>query len=328
MKKIKAAISGYGNIGRAVELALMQNTDFELVAIVTRRNPKDIKPITENVKVINDSDVDILIDKIDIMFLCGGSATDLPRLTPEYSKKFNTIDTFDTHAKIPEYFDVVDKNSRENGHISMISCGWDPGLFSLMRVLGGAILPHGESYTFWGKGVSQGHSDAIRRVEGVKLGIQYTVPTQSAVEAVRDGKNPALTTREKHTRECFVVPYEDADREKIRQEIVGMPNYFADYDTTVNFITEEEFRKNHSKMPHGGFVFRTGTTNNEKNNQVMEFSLKLDSNAEFTASVAVAYARATIRMYEQNRRGAITVLDVPPYMLSSLSNEELRKELL
>ncbi len=328
MEKIKVAISGYGNIGKAVELSLMQNPDFELVSIVTRRSPDTITPITQNISVIHENDIDTLINKIDIMFLCGGSATDLPKQTPIYAQKFNTIDTFDTHAKISEYFEKVDSVAKKNNHISMISCGWDPGMFSTMRVLGNAILPHGETYTFWGKGVSQGHSDAIRRIDGVKMGIQYTIPIDEAVNQVRQCTNPVLSTRDKHLRECFVVVKDGADTQKIEKQIVTMPNYFADYNTVVHFITEEEFKENHQKMPHGGFVFRTGQTNNNKHNHVVEFSLKLDSNAEFTASVVVAYARATVRMYRENRRGAITVFDVPPFMLSTLSNEELRKEIL
>jgi len=327
--KIRIGIVGYGNLGKGVELAIERNDDMELVAIFTRRKPEGITPFTENVKVVHISEVENYKQDIDVMILCGGSATDLPKQGPELARLFNTVDSFDTHAKIPEYFAAVDEAAREEGNVSIISVGWDPGLFSINRMIGEAILPKGKGYTFWGKGVSQGHSDAIRRVEGVKAGVQYTIPIQDAIDRVRAGENPELTTREKHLRDCYVVAEEGADLEKIEKEIKEMPNYFADYETRVTFITEEELKKNHSGMPHGGFVIRSGITGNEdQNNHIIEFSLKLDSNPEFTGSVLVAYARAAYRMSREGQVGARTVLDVPPAYLSPKSGEELRKECL
>lgn len=327
--KIRIGILGYGNLGRGVECAIKQNKDMELVAVFTRRNPDTVNILTEGVKVYT---VDELLDKkeeIDVLILCGGSATDLPKQTPEYAKYFNVIDSFDTHAKIPEHFAAVDAVAKENGNVAMISCGWDPGMFSLNRLYGGAILPQGKDYTFWGKGVSQGHSDAIRRVEGVANAKQYTVPVEKALSAVRSGSNPELTTREKHTRECYVVAKEGADLARIEQEIKTMPNYFADYDTTVNFISEEELQRNHAGIPHGGFVIRSGNTGwNGEHNHIIEYSLKLDSNPEFTASVIVAYARAVYRMKQDGMCGCKTVFDVAPAYLSPMSGEELRAQLL
>ena len=327
--KIRIGILGYGNLGKGIECAIKQNDDMELVGVFTRRNPDTVTILTEGVKVYT---VDELLDKkddIDVLILCGGSATDLPKQTPEYAKYFNVVDSFDTHARIPEHFDAVNKAALENGKVAMISCGWDPGMFSLNRLYGGAILPQGKDYTFWGKGVSQGHSDAIRRVEGVANAKQYTVPVEKALEEVRSGRNPELTTREKHTRECYVVAKEGADLARIEQEIKTMPNYFADYDTTVNFISEEELQRNHAGIPHGGFVIRSGNTGwNGEHNHIIEYSLKLDSNPEFTASVIVAYARAVYRMKQEGMSGCKTVFDVAPAYLSPMSGEELRKQLL
>ena len=326
---MKVGILGYGNLGRGVECAVKQNDDMELTAVFTRRNPEDVKILTPGVNVYNVKDVEAHKDEIDVLIICGGSATDLPKMTPEYTKYFNVIDSFDTHAKIPEHFANVDKVAKENGHIALISAGWDPGMFSLNRLYANCILPQGNDYTFWGKGVSQGHSDAIRRVEGVKDGKQYTVPVESALEAVRNGENPELTTRQKHTRECFVVAEEGADKEKITETIKNMPNYFADYDTTVNFITEEELKKDHSGIPHGGFVFRTGVTGwNNENKHVIEYSLKLDSNPEFTSSVIVAYARAINRLHKEGVNGCKTVFDIAPAYLSPLSGDKIRAHLL
>ncbi|WP_288221931.1 diaminopimelate dehydrogenase [uncultured Clostridium sp.] len=322
--KIRVGIVGYGNLGKGVELALDQNDDFQLEAIFTRRNPEKLFGTS---KMVHISKIEDYRDKIDVMIMCGGSATDLPQQTPEIAKMFNTVDSFDTHANIPEYFNKLDDITKNSGTIGLISVGWDPGLFSLNRLLGQAILPKGKDYTFWGKGVSQGHSDAIRRVEGVKDGVQYTVPIESAINMVRTGKNIELSAREKHERICYIVPKEDANLEYIKNEIINMPNYFSDYNTTVNFITEEEMNKNHRGMPHGGFVIRTGVTG-EGTNQRMEFSLKLDSNPEFTSSVLVAYARAVYRLYKEGQKGARTVLDIPFSYLSPKSGEELRKELL
>ncbi|MDU5109446.1 MAG: diaminopimelate dehydrogenase [Clostridium sp.] len=322
--KIRLGIVGYGNLGKGVELALSQNPDFELEAIFTRRNPENLSAKS---KMVHISEIESYKEIIDVMILCGGSATDLPQQTPEIAKMFNTVDSFDTHAKIPEYFNILDKVTKSSGTIGLISVGWDPGLFSLNRLLGEAVLPRGKYYTFWGKGVSQGHSDAIRRVEGVKDGVQYTVPIESAINEVRSGKNVDLSAREKHERICYVVPKEDADLEKIKNEIVNMPNYFSDYNTTVNFITEEEMNKNHKGMPHGGFVIRTGVTGNGTK-QRMEFSLNLDSNPEFTSSVLLAYARAAYRLSKEGQTGARTVLDIPFSYLSPKTGEELRKELL
>ena len=326
---MRIGIYGYGNLGRGIECAIKNNNDMELVAVFTRRDPQSVKIQTEAAKVFAAADVDKFKDKIDVMVICGGSATDLPKQTPELAKMFNVVDSFDTHARIPEHFANVDKAAKEGGNIALISAGWDPGMFSLNRLYATAILPNGNDYTFWGKGVSQGHSDAIRRVKGVKNGKQYTIPVESALAAVRNGENPKLTTRQKHTRECFVVAEEGADLAAIEKEIKEMPNYFADYDTTVHFISEEELEKNHSGIPHGGFVFRTGCTGwNNEHNHVIEYSLKLDSNPEFTASVIAAYARAIYRLHQEGGIGCKTVFDIAPAYLSPLSNEELRASML
>lgn len=325
---IRIGIMGYGNLGRGIECAIKQNDDLELVAVFTRRDPATVSILTEGAAVCNVKDVEDWKDKIDVLMLCGGSATDLPVQTPEYAKLFNVVDSFDTHARIPEHFANVDKAAKEYGHIGIISVGWDPGMFSLNRMYANAILPEGKDYTFWGKGVSQGHSDAIRRIEGVKNGIQYTVPIEAAVEKVRTGSEPELTTRDKHLRECYVVPEEGADLKAIEEAIKTMPNYFDEYDTTVTFITEEELKENHSKMPHGGFVIRSGETGTEGNKHVIEYSLKLDSNPEFTASVLICYARAAYRLSKAGESGAKSVFDIAPAMLSQKTPEELRKELL
>ena len=326
---IRIGILGYGNLGRGVECAVEENPDMELVAVFTRRDPSAVKIWSQGVPVVNVKDVAAWQDKIDVMILCGGSATDLPKQTPEYVKYFNVIDSFDTHARIPEHFADVDKAAKESGHLGIISVGWDPGLFSLARVYSNAILPDGKDYTFWGKGVSQGHSDAIRRVKGVKNGKQYTIPVEAALESVRNGENPELTTRQKHTRECFVVAEEGADLAQIEKDIKEMPNYFSDYDTTVHFISEEELQANHSGIPHGGFVFRTGVTGfNGEHKHVIEYSLKLDSNPEFTSSVILAYARAVNRLHQEGANGCKTVFDVAPAYLSPLSGEELRAHML
>ena len=326
---IKVGILGYGNLGRGVENALKQNPDMELVGVFTRRNPDDVKLLTENVKAYHIDEAIKMQDSIDVMILCGGSATDLPVQTPEFAKYFNVVDSFDTHADIPKHFTAVDEVSKENGKISVIAVGWDPGMFSLNRVYANSILPEGKDYTFWGKGVSQGHSDAIRRVTGVKDGKQYTIPVESALESVRQGKNPDFTTREKHLRECFVVAEDGADKAKIENEIKNMPNYFADYDTIVHFITEEELKKEHSGIPHGGFVIRSGRTGaNKENMQIVEYSLNLDSNPEFTASVLTAYARAAFRLYQEGQKGCKTVFDIPVSYLSQESSEELRRKYL
>ncbi len=325
---IRIGILGYGNLGRGVELGIKQNSDMELVAVFTRRNPESIKTYA-NVPVVSIADVENWKDKIDVMILCGGSATDLPEQGPKYAEMFNTIDSFDTHAKVPEYFANVNEKAIKGNKISIISVGWDPGLFSLNRLYAETILPEGNTYTFWGKGVSQGHSDAIRRINGVKNAVQYTIPIDKAVEAVRAGKNPELTTREKHLRECFVVLEDGADSKEVEQEIKTMPNYFSDYDTVVHFITEEELKKNHSGMPHGGFVIRSGNTGKEnETKQIIEYSLKLESNPEFTASVLLAYARAAYRLHKKGESGARTVLDIPPAMLSIKSNDELLKTIV
>ena len=326
---IKIGILGYGNLGRGVECAVKQNDDMELVAVFTRRNPEDVKILTEAATVCNVADVEDWKDKIDVMIICGGSATDLPKQTPVYAKMFNVIDSFDTHARIPEHFANVDAAAKEGGHVGIISVGWDPGMFSLNRLYANAILPDGNDYTFWGKGVSQGHSDAIRRVEGVKDGKQYTIPVEAALKAVRNGENPDLTTRQKHTRECFVVLEEGADAAKVEEEIKTMPNYFSDYDTTVHFISEEELKANHSGIPHGGFVLRSGKTGwNGENKHLIEYSLKLDSNPEFTSSVLIAYARAAYRLASEGQIGCKTVFDIAPAYLSAKSGEELRKHML
>ena len=325
---IRVAILGYGNLGKGMECAVKQNDDMELVAVFTRRDPATVKTLTD-VKVYNVDQLLSMQDKIDVLVLCGGSATDLPKQTAEYAKYFNVVDSFDTHKRIPEHFANVDKGASESGHVGIISVGWDPGMFSLNRMYANAILTNGKDYTFWGKGVSQGHSDAIRRIKGVKDGKQYTIPVESALEAVRSGKNPELTTREKHTRECFVVAEEGADLARIDNEIKTMPNYFDEYDTTVHFISEEELKRDHSGIPHGGFVIRTGKTGwNDENSHVIEYSLKLDSNPEFTSSVIIAYARAAYRMNQEGQNGCKTVFDVAPAYLSALSGEELRKHLL
>ncbi len=326
---IRVGIMGYGNLGRGIECALKQNDDMELVAVFTRRDPETVKILSESVKVYHVDEAVKMKDEIDVLILCGGSATDLPKQTKEYAKYFNVVDSFDTHAKIPEHYAAVNEVATENHTVAMISVGWDPGMFSLNRLYANAILPNGCDYTFWGKGVSQGHSDAIRRVEGVANGKQYTVPVESALERVRNGENPELTIREKHTRECYVVVEEGADKDRIIEEIKNMPNYFADYDTTVHFITEEELEANHSGIPHGGFVIRSGKTGwNEENNHIIEYSIKLDSNPEFTASVLVAYARAAYRMSRDGQKGCKTVFDVAPSYLSQLSGEDLRAHLL
>ena len=326
---IKIGILGYGNLGRGVECAVKQNDDMELVTVFTRRNPEDVKILTETATVCNVADVEDWKDKIDVMIICGGSATDLPKQTPVYAKMFNVIDSFDTHARIPEHFANVDAAAKEGGHVGIISVGWDPGMFSLNRLYANAILPDGNDYTFWGKGVSQGHSDAIRRVEGVKDGKQYTIPVEAALKAVRNGENPELTTRQKHTRECFVVLEEGADAAKVEEEIKTMPNYFSDYDTTVHFISEEELKANHSGIPHGGFVLRSGKTGwDGENKHLIEYSLKLDSNPEFTSSVLIAYARAAYRLASEGQIGCKTVFDIAPAYLSAKSGEELRKHML
>lgn len=326
---MKIGILGYGNLGRGVESAIRQNDDMELVCIFTRRDPASIHPVTEGVAVYPADDAVKMQGKIDVLVLCGGSATDLPQQTPEYVKYFNVIDSFDTHARIPEHFANVDRAAKEHGHVAMISCGWDPGMFSIMRLYGSAVLPEGSDYTFWGKGVSQGHSDAIRRVAGVKNGKQYTIPVEEALAAVRNGENPALTTRQKHLRECFVVAEEGADLAQIEHDIKTMPNYFDEYDTTVHFISEEEFIAKHSEIPHGGFVFRTGATGFEKEHgHVIEYSLKLDSNPEFTSSVILAFARAIYRLSCEGVSGCKTVFDIAPAYLSPLSGEELRAHML
>jgi len=325
---IRIGIIGYGNLGKGTELAIKQNPDMELVAIFTRRNPESMQTLT-GAKVVAISEIEQWKDKIDVMILCGGSATDLPEQGPKFAEMFNTIDSYDTHAKIPEYYNNVNEKALKGNKISIISVGWDPGLFSLNRLYAEAILPVGNTYTFWGKGVSQGHSDAIRRIEGVKNAVQYTIPIEEAVEAVRAGDNPNLSTREKHLRECYVVLEDGADSKKIEEEIKTMPNYFADYDTIVHFISEEELKANHSKMPHGGFVIRSGNTGlNESTKQIIEYSLNLESNPEFTSSVLLAYARAAYRLHKKGETGARTVLDIPPAMLSLKSNEELLKTIV
>ena len=325
---IRIGILGYGNLGRGVECAIKHNPDMELVAVFTRRAPETVKILTETAAVYSVNDAEKMKDKIDVLIICGGSATDLPKQTPEYAKMFNVIDSFDTHARIPEHFNAVDAAAKEGGHIGIISVGWDPGMFSLNRLYANAILTNGKDYTFWGKGVSQGHSDAIRRIEGVKNAIQYTVPIESAMELVRSGSEPTLTTREKHLRECYVVAEEGADKAAIEKAIKTMPNYFDEYDTTVNFISEEELKAHHSKMPHGGFVIRTGETGCEGNKHVIEYSLKLDSNPEFTGSVLVAYARAAYRLSKKGESGARSVFDIAPAMLSQKTPEELRASML
>ena len=326
---MKVGIYGYGNLGRGVECAIMQNPDAELVAVFTRRDPGNVKILTPTAKVEKADSVLLYKDKIDVLIICGGSATDLPQMTPALAENFNVIDSFDTHAKIPEHFKNVDKAAKENGNIALISAGWDPGMFSVNRLMASAILPEGKDYTFWGRGVSQGHSDAIRRIEGVLDARQYTVPVEAAMEKVRAGENPELSTREKHTRECFVVAEEGADLERIENETKTMPNYFADYDTTVTFISMEELKANHNGIPHGGSVIRTGVTGKDKENkEIIEYKLKLDSNPEFTASVILCYARALVRMKERGDTGCKTVFDVAPRDMSALPYEEMLTHLL
>ena len=328
MSKIRIGIVGYGNIGRGVQQAIKRNEDMELAAVFTRRDPASVKVATEGAKVVHMDDMLSMKGDVDVMVLCGGSATDLPVMGPEIAANFNTIDSFDTHAKIPEYFANVDKAAKEGNNISIISVGWDPGMFSLNRLYAESILVQGSTYTFWGKGVSQGHSDAIRRIPGVKNAIQYTVPVDEAVDQVRSGSEPKLTTRDKHTRECYVVAQEGANKAEIENAIKTMPNYFDEYNTTVHFISEEELKRDHSKMPHGGFVIRTGETGEEGNKHVIEYSLKLDSNPEFTASVLIAYARAAYRLNQKGENGARSVFDIAPALLSMKTPEQLRKEIL
>ncbi|MBR2576804.1 MAG: diaminopimelate dehydrogenase [Firmicutes bacterium] len=326
---IRIGILGYGNIGRGIEAAVAAAPDMELAAIFTRRDPASVAVKTPGAPVVNVADLEAWTDKVDVMMLCGGSATDLPEQTPAYAKLFNVIDSFDTHAKIPEHFANVDKAAKESGHLGMISGGWDPGMFSLNRLYANAILPNGSDYTFWGKGISQGHSDAVRRIEGVADAKQYTIPVESALEQVRSGSNPELTTRQKHTRECFVVLKDGADAAAVEKAIKEMPNYFDEYDTTVHFISQEELNEKHSAMPHGGFVLRTGSTGwDNENKHVIEYSLKLDSNPEFTGSVLVAYARAICKMAAEGQTGCVTVFDVAPKYLSPESNEYLRAHML
>ena len=328
MSKIRIGIVGYGNIGRGVEQAIKRNEDMELATVFTRRDPASVKVATEGAKVVHMDDMLSMKGDVDVMVLCGGSATDLPVMGPEIAANFNTIDSFDTHAKIPEYFANVDKAAKEGNNISIISVGWDPGMFSLNRLYAESILVQGSTYTFWGKGVSQGHSDAIRRIPGVKNAIQYTVPVDEAVDQVRSGSEPKLTTRDKHTRECYVVAQEGANKAEIENAIKTMPNYFDEYNTTVHFISEEELKRDHSKMPHGGFVIRTGETGEEGSKHVIEYSLKLDSNPEFTASVLIAYARAAYRLNQKGENGARSVFDIAPALLSMKTPEQLRKEIL
>lgn len=326
---IRIGIMGYGNLGRGIECAIKKNSDLELVAVFSRRNPETVKILTETAMVYHVDEVLNFTDKIDVLILCGGSATDLPVQTPEYAKHFNVVDSFDTHAKIPEHFAAVDAAAKEGKNLAVISCGWDPGMFSLSRLYANAILPDGKDYTFWGKGVSQGHSDAIRRIDGVADAKQYTIPVDEALEAVRSGSNPELSVRDKHIRECFVVAEDGADKERIESEIVNMPNYFADYNTIVHFVSKEELIRDHSGIPHGGFVIRTGKTGwDDEHNHVIEYSLKLDSNPEFTASVIAACARAAYRMKNEGMTGCKTMFDIPPAYLSSESAEDLRKRLL
>lgn len=329
MTKTRVGIVGYGNLGRGVELAIRQNPDMELKAVFTRRAPESLKILTESAKVLSVKDINSMKGELDVLILCGGSATDLPVQTPEYAENFCVVDSFDTHAKIPEHFANVDAAAKKGGNVGIISVGWDPGMFSLNRLYGSCILPDGKDYTFWGKGVSQGHSDAIRRIAGVKDARQYTIPVESALEAVRSGSEPELTTRQKHTRECFVVAEEGADLKKIEEEIVTMPNYFADYDTTVHFISEEELLRDHAGIPHGGFVIRTGKTGwNNENSHVIEYSLKLDSNPEFTSSVLAAYARAAYRLRKEGQTGCKTVFDIAPAYLAAEDGAYLRKHML
>lgn len=326
---IRVGIYGYGNLGKGIEAAVKKNDDMQLVAVFTRRDPSSLKLKTDSVPVISCSAVTDWCDKIDVMVLCGGSATDLPEQTPYLAQYFNVVDSFDTHAKIPEHFDNVDKASKMSGKTALISAGWDPGMFSLNRLYALSVLPDGNDYTFWGKGVSQGHSDAIRRIDGVIDARQYTIPKEEALRCVRNGENPNLSVRDKHLRECFVVAKEGADLERIENEIKTMPNYFADYDTVVHFISEEELKRDHNGIPHGGFVIRSGKTGfNDEHSHIIEYSLKLDSNPEFTASVITAYARAVFRLSKEGSAGCKTVFDIAPSYLCALSNEEIRAKLL
>lgn len=326
---IRIGILGYGNLGRGVECAVKHNPDMELKAVFTRRNPEDVKILTETAKVYHVDEAVNMKDELDVLIICGGSATDLPVQTPKYAEYFNVVDSFDTHARIPEHFSAVDEAAKKGGHVAMISVGWDPGMFSLNRLYANAILPGGKDYTFWGKGVSQGHSDAVRRIQGVVDARQYTIPVEAALDAVRNGENPELTTREKHTREVFVVAEEGADKVRIETEIKTMPNYFDEYDTTVHFITAEEMEKEHKGLPHGGFVIRTGKTGwEDEHDHVIEYSLKLDSNPEFTSSVIAAYARAAYRLSQEGQTGCKTVFDVAPVYLSAQTSEELRAHML
>ena len=326
---IRIGILGYGNLGRGVECAIKHNPDLELKAVFTRRDPASVKILTETAKVYHVDEAVKMKDDIDVMILCGGSATDLPVQTPEFAKYFNVVDSFDTHAQTPEHFEAVDKAAKESGKTALISAGWDPGMFSLNRLYANAIMPTGKDYTFWGKGVSQGHSDAVRRIEGVIDARQYTIPVEKALEAVRNGENPELTTREKHTREVFVVAKEGADKARIENEIKTMPNYFDEYDTTVHFISEEEMKRDHAGLPHGGFVIRTGKTGwDDEHNHVIEYSLKLDSNPEFTSSVIAAYARAVYRLNKEGQTGCKTVFDIAPVYLRAQAPEALRAHML
>ncbi len=326
---IRIGILGYGNLGRGVELAIRQNEDMELVGVFTRRDPANVKLATEGAKAYSVDDAEKMTDKIDVMIICGGSATDLPVLTPKFASMFNVIDSFDTHAKIPQHYAAVDETASKSGKVAIISCGWDPGMFSLNRLYSNCILPNGKDYTFWGKGVSQGHSDAIRRIDGVIDARQYTIPVQSALDSVRNGENPELTTRQKHLRECFVVADDNADKAEIERQIKEMPNYFADYDTTVHFITMDEMKRDHSTLPHGGFVIRSGFTGaNNENSHIIEYSLKLDSNPEFTSSVLCAYARAAYKLNCEGASGCKTPFDIAPAYLSALDGAALRATLL
>ncbi len=329
MSKIRIGIVGYGNLGRGTELAIMQNPDIELACVFTRRDPSKLHIVTENVPVYSLDSIADHRNSVDVLILCGGSASDLPIQGPKLAEMFCTVDSFDTHAKIPQYFASVDESAKKGGNVSIISVGWDPGMFSVSRLYGSCILPDGKDYTFWGKGVSQGHSDAVRRIDGVADAKQYTIPVQESVDAVRNGSDPELTTRQKHIRECFVVAKEGADTQKIESEIKNMPNYFADYDTTVHFISQEELDRDHSGIPHGGFVIRSGKTGlNRETSHIVEYSLKLGSNPEFTSSILVAYARAAYRLHKEGSIGAKTVFDIAPAYLSPKSGDELRASML
>ncbi len=327
MEKIKIGICGYGNLGKAVEKEIAKNEDMELVAIFSKRNPEQLQT-NSNAKKVNVLEANLWQDKINVMIMCGGSATDLPKQVPEMAQLFNTIDSFDTHAKIPDYYKTINEIATKNNKVCIYSIGWDPGLFSLIRLYSKSILPEGNTYTFWGRGVSQGHSDAIRRIKGVKNAIQYTIPIDSVMEKIRSGETPALSVTQMHTRECYVVAEENADKEQIEKEIKTMPNYFEGYETTVHFVSEEELLKNHSKLSHGGFVIHSGKTNQNKNNHTMDFSLKLDSNPEFTASVLIAFARANYKLQQKEDYGAKSIFEIPPYLLSNKSLDDLRKNCL